>query len=107
MLKWNVYIGDFNHKQIETHNIFDHARFLEDCQKISKRCDGDFERFSDEIRRILLYYYWSKCEWETVLTLWPPIKEDFGKKIDVYDQVMLNWEHFIEYVWNHRRELAS
>lgn len=107
MLRWDVYIGNFNRKQIEVHNVFNHPRFLEDCRETSKQCGDDFEWFSDGIRRNLLCYYWSKCEWETVLTLWPMTKDDFGKKISVFDQVNLNWDRFIEYVWNHRKELAS
>ena len=26
-----------------------------------------------------------------------------GYKIDVYTQVMMNWDKFIEYVWNNKR----
>ena len=78
-----------------------------------------------------MYYYWAKCEWEVVITSWPPhinmdeldrinkqrksefakydrepyclcINTDVRKKIDVYSQVMLNFDIFVDYVWGHR-----
>ena len=37
-----------------------------------------------------------------------PEHNRFGcEKIDVYSQVMLNWDVFIEYLWNNRKELKA
>lgn len=47
-----------------------------------------------------MYYFWSKCEWEIILSDFPPSKKFQEKKVDVYEQVMLNWDIFINYVWN-------
>ena len=75
--------------------------------------------------------YWSRCEYETVITSWPPhvdgkeidrlnkertehiekwgnfyctdVRLSVGEKIDVYSQVKLNWQHFINYLWNNRK----
>ena len=30
------------------------------------------------------------------------IKLEVAEKVDIYDQVLLNWDIFIEYLWNHR-----
>ena len=30
------------------------------------------------------------------------VSPDVGKKIDIYSQVMMNWEQFVEYVWNNK-----
>ena len=130
-LEWNVFVSDFNTDKIEVHNVFDHYRFMEDLIKINKKCKDNFNVFANEVKRSLMYYYWSKCEWEVVVTSFPPyinekellrlneerkeriekygrfIRTDVdlitGKKIDVYDQVMLNWDNFITYLWNNRR----
>lgn len=52
-----------------------------------------------------MYYFWSKCEWEIIISGWPP-RDDFNDaKIDVYDQVKLNWDKFVDYTWDHRKEL--
>ena len=104
MLEWNVFVSDFNHKEIKTFNVFDHWRFLEDCTKNAQKNSKDFAAFADRLYRDLGYYFGSKCEWEVIITDWPTS----GKcetKIDVHDQVMLNWEQFCNYVWSHGVEL--
>ena len=100
-LKWNVIIGDFNHKDIETYNIFDHGFFKEYCDKAWKNYKNDFNSFSKEVKRNLMYYFWGKCEWEVIVSHWPPSERFNDKKIDVCEQVMMNWDIFIIYLWNY------
>lgn len=76
-----------------------------------------------------MWWFQSRTEYEVLITSWPvyidkteldklnteyeeynnkwshyPYKinvtPDVGKKVSVYDQVMMNWEPFVEYVWN-------
>lgn len=105
MLEWYVYVGDFNGRRIETHNVFDHIRFMEDCKKNARKNYADKDAFLETLRRDLMYYYWSKCEWEIILQSWPPSDRFNDEKIDVYDQIRLNWGIFSEYVWSHVGEL--
>lgn len=108
MLEWNVYVEDINGKRMCTHNIFDHYRFRSDCKKAAKKYGKDREQFEETVRRDLMYYYWSKCEWEIVLSPWVGNRESFREeKIDVYDQVKLNWDIFIDWLWNNRKELLK
>ena len=154
MLCWNVYYGDFNRKEIEVFNIFDHWGFYDSCVKARKKYKDDKEGFAKEVKICLHYYFWSKCEWETVLTHWPngelyelrkemtigelrkalgAIGKDYdsrdtfmpkpdrevtihvfpnyyvkhNKKIDVCEQVMNNWDIFINYLWDNRKELKA
>ena len=100
---WNVYYEDFNGKEIKPFNIFDHYSFNEDVKKIYKKHKDDFDTFSKEVESSLMYYFWSKAEWEIILGPWIGAthhKEEMEKKIDVYDQVKLNWDIFIKYVWD-------
>ena len=104
MLEWNVYVSNFNSKRIETDNIFEHSGFLDDCKKAARKYSKDREAFLEEVRKSLMYYFWSKCEWEIVITDWPTT----GKcetKIDVFDQVRLNWPIFCDYIWAHAVDL--
>lgn len=130
-LEWNVYIEDWNAKKIKTFNIFNHSSFYEDVKKYLKKCESK-EEFAEELRKSLACYYWSKCEWETVITSFPTritkeeldgLNKEFkrdtekyghepysmwmspavSKKIDVYDQVMLNFSHVVDYIWSHKR----
>lgn len=102
---WNVYIGSFNDRKIDVFNIFDHGKFYEDCVKNKKKNGKNREAFEEQLKADLHYYYWSKCEWEIILSHWPPFKDFKEEKIDVYDQVLLNWKVFTNYVWDHLEEL--
>ena len=129
-MKWNVYYHDFNRKKIEVYNIFDHYSFRKEVEKHLKEYT-DKEEFAERLRRSLSYYFGYKAEWEIVLTSWTPhikmmeldrlnaerkeyikkwnrepyslyINPDVGEKIDVYSQVMNNWEIFVDYVWKEK-----
>ena len=130
-LEWNVYVHDFNKKEIKIFNIFNHGRFLEDVVKDLKKYTIK-EEFAEKLRGNLFYYYGSKCEWEVVITSWVPhitiselnrlneerektlkkynrepyslyVNPDVSKKVCVYSQVMLNWDLFVDYVWSHKK----
>lgn len=107
MLEWFVYYGDFNSREIRVHNVFNHGYFLERCKKAATTYREDREAFLEEIRSALMYCYWSKCEWEVVVSHWPQHASMKDLKIDVYDQVRLNWDVFSDYVWSHREELRK
>ena len=103
MLEWKVLVTGFNDKEIREYNVFDHFRFLDDCKKNARKNSKDYDKFCDQLRKDLMYYFWSKCEWEIVVTDWP--RGENSIKIDVWDQVRLNWDHFCDYVWSHGAEL--
>ena len=49
--------------------------------------------------KILKYYFWSKAEWEVIISPWVGGKiEQCEIKIDVYSQVKINWEAFFNMV---------
>lgn len=107
MLKWLVYNEDFNAKCIREYDIFNHHSFREDCIKNAKKNKDNKEAFLDNLLRDIKYYFWSKCEYEIILSSWPPDKKGFrNKKIDVSDQVLQHWDVFSEYVWENRKELT-
>lgn len=119
-MTWNVYRHDINSKEIKTYNVFDHYTFNQDVQKILKK-KITYEELSDELKSSAMYCFWSKCEYEVVITSFPPYidKEELNKlvdeceqhpyrtyvnletgiKIDIYGQLKMNWEHFVDYVW--------
>ena len=53
-----------------------------------------------------MYYYWAKCEWEVIVSDWPTSGK-VEAKIDVYNQVMLNWDKFADYTWKNRKLIRS
>lgn len=130
-LEWNVYKEDWNNNKIKIFNIFNHSRFYEDVEKALKKFDNK-EDFAEEIKKSLMWCYWCKSEHEIVITTWAPritiselnrineelektlkeynrepyrlhVNPEVGEKVDVYSQVMLNWNIFVDYVWSHKR----
>lgn len=102
-LKWFVFIEDINGKQIRTYNIFEHKDFMEDCDcalENYKNKHHNFAKFYEDIDKILMYYFWCKCEWEIVISNFPPSDSFKNKKVDVYQQVKINWDKFIDYLFS-------
>ena len=106
-LEWNVFVENFNGRKIEIYNIFQNTSLLEDIRRDAKKCGEDRVAFEERLRRDLMYYFWSKCEYEIILSSWPECADFREEKIDVYDQVRLNWPVFVDYVWNNRAELRK
>lgn len=130
-LVWNVYDFHINSKECRVFNIFDHYSFRADVEKLLKT-KMTKDEFAEKLRREVQYRYWAKSEWECVVSGTSPhigkreleriISEcylklgkdvptprcthanlDDAEKIDVYDQVRLNWDYFVDYVWGHSK----
>ena len=103
-LEWFVFVEDINRKQINVYNIFEHKDFMEDCDgawENYKNKHHDFSRYQEDIDGILMYYFWCKCEWEIILSNFPPSDSFQKKKIDVYQQVKINWKKFMDYLFSY------
>lgn len=85
--------------------------------------------FKTALKDKAMYHFWAKSEWEIILTSWPPYIENeeftrlkseyenvdethrpryrtnvnltISEKIDVYDQLLIHWDTFVDYVWEH------
>lgn len=125
-LEWIVIIEDWNAKKMQPYNVFDHERFKEGVLEAADDALS-IQDFAEDVRHTLHYYFGSKCEWEFVATSWPPyidneeidrleevrkehiekwshfyrtdVRLTISNKIDVYTQICLNWNVFINYVW--------
>lgn len=117
-LQWNVYNGSISRHEIKVFNVFDHSSFSDKVDKL-RRKKVSRDEFSKELKSLAMYYFWSKCEYEVVITSWPPyidqkeleriaseghyhrysVELTMGEKVDVYQQLALNWERFVDYVY--------
>ena len=100
-MQWFVYYHDMNKNEIKPFDIFHHTRFADDVNKHLKKC-SDFDSFSAAVKHELQYYFWCKCEYEIVIVPWCGRSTE-GIKVDIYSQVMLNFDRFIEYLWSFKR----
>lgn len=104
-LKWMAYYYSTSKNEVVPINIFQHSRFNDDvtADVLNKKLT-DKDEFAKKLRSNLMYYFWSKCEYEIVLSPWCGVStEDKDIKIDIYDQVFLNWDIFLNYVWSFKK----
>ena len=100
-MNWYVYVEDVNARQIVKYDVFSHVSFLVDATSAYKNHKDDFKAFSKALKDCLRYYFWGQCEWEVILSAWPPSPKFKESKISVYDQVMLNYDVFAQRVWDY------
>lgn len=90
--KWNVWIWDFNHDSLEQYDVV--PMLLRELKSLRKEdFPMDKKSMDCELRSWASYHFWAKCEYEMIVHGWPEQKND--KKVDVYDQLMLNWDTFL------------
>lgn len=53
---------------------------------------------SDLIKRKAQWQFWGRCEYEHIISSWPPYDKDEGCKIDVFEQLTMNWDRFVDYI---------
>lgn len=121
MLSWNVLFEDFNKREIVTYDIFEGGHYEKIAKELKKKTNSK-EEFVEEFRIKLMSQFWSRSEYEVVVTSWPPyikrreldrliakekdckygtnVELEVGKKIDIFNQLEMNWDQFIDYVWN-------
>lgn len=108
---WNVFYVDANKRKVEKYNIFKHSGFARDVEELKEQAPADFE---ERLKKICHYYFWGKREWELCiadLPWWEHNERDKfkehalrwlkdAKKVDVWTQLELNWNIFVNYVKN-------
>lgn len=95
MNKFNVLLWDFNTDSLQYYDVLP---YLRDCYKKSKQKPKTLEELKEFIRKESLYRYWSRCEYEMILTGWPVQKKDY--KLDVHEQIMMNIDIITTILYN-------
>lgn len=109
-LEWNVFAEDINANQIKIINIFKNGSytFIQDLLKHAKeykkmiKCGVSIEeantKFEEEVMASLMHSYWCRCEWEIIISSWPPTPKIPEVKVDIYTQIRMNKDKFIKYL---------
>lgn len=89
MLEFYVLIDDFNKKDLVLYNIFNNCNVDEFVVKYKNKFkkDKDRDKLIEELNRVLMYSFWSKCEYEVYIS---DLFEHYEKKIDVYERIKPN-----------------
>lgn len=85
--KFNVINYDFNGNKMEEYDIFP---YLTECYKRKKNTEKPktFDEFKSFIEKESMYMWWSRCQYEIILSDWPNQKK--MEKWDVYKQIKMN-----------------
>ena len=95
-LEWNVWCDKLNANKIQPFNVFNHCNFRRAVLDIfnNQLCPDEFEEMID---KEAMYYFWCEAEYEVVIK--GPFERKAEHKIDIYDQLKLNWDRFIDQLW--------
>lgn len=82
---------DFNRKEFKPYDIMP---YLMECYKATKTKDRPkiFAEFSEFVERKCLYMYWSRSQYELILAPLIGDRDKEATKIDVYWQIMMNFD---------------
>lgn len=120
-LCWNVFYENPN-VGIETWNVFRHASFCNEVETMFAE-EVDKKKFEKRLHSSVMYYFWSKSEYEVIVAPWPccisrvesqiiknnelpryrqVINVEGSDKFSIYDQIELNWDVFVDYCWRNK-----
>ena len=102
-MKWYVLLKDSESARFKPYNIFDYDAFRISIEELFKK-QYPQDRFLLELEHEADYFFRAQIEWEM---LFPPMNiAKHSKynaltwyKIDVYEQLRVNWERFADYMW--------
>ena len=80
MVEFNVINYDINSRKFEFYNIIP---YLTKCYNKSKNKPKTFDEFKEFIKSESMYQWWSRCEYEIILSPWPYLSspsERYDKK---------------------------
>lgn len=96
MKSFNVLTWDFNGKNLTTTDVLPYFR---DEYKRAKKNERPqtINEWKEFIKRWGMYRYWSRCEYEIIVSPWPA--QDKRVKIDVWDQINSNIDIIAEILY--------
>ena len=99
--EWYVLNEYFNRNHsIEPYNIFNNIRVNEETNNLCvkyKRDKMSFENFTEELRKVIMWQEWSRCEYEIMVGGLFSDMNDY-QKIDCYQQALPNMKIIAKYV---------
>lgn len=108
-MEWYVYRHDSNKGKIVKYNVINTGvinHLIERLNQIKKeKGRWNYDDFTVAAMQIYRYYYWGKCEHEIIIKEW--VGKEAEEKVDVFDQLMLNWDIFVDHLYDYVIELIS
>lgn len=85
MKQFNAIIYNPNKEKFEPYNVMDFFvdEYIEDKENLKT-----FDEFKEFVERKSMWMFWSRCEYEIILSDWPP--SGVEEKWDIHRQIMMN-----------------
>lgn len=83
--EYNVFIFEPNSKEFITYDVIP---YLKEQYDESKDKPVTFDEFKQFVEKESRYQYWSRCQYEIILSDWPG--ESIKRKVDVHEQIIMN-----------------
>ena len=104
-LEYYVLLPNINNERDYKFNVFHSSRFLSCLMDLKARTKKDSTvNIKEEVKHLLQYSFWAKAEYEIMVKLLCGKEEH---KIDVYEQVMLNYDVFYDYLMNNWKQIPA
>lgn len=87
-MKYNVILWDINRREFISYDIFPYLKRKYQESKEKEKEPKTFDEFKEFIRKESMYMWWSRCQYEILISDWP--SQSKTEKIDVHYQVMMN-----------------
>lgn len=103
MIEYRVVIWNFSTDRVEHYNIMPYLyRRLEEKRKKKQITleDLTLERLKEFIDNESKYQFWARCEYEVILSSWPPRENGRKHKMDVYEQIHMNLDNIAKLMYD-------
>lgn len=100
-MEWNVYWSNPDTHTVVIRNVFKlSGTFNKGLAAFKEHPKIAFSQFLDDLLQLVKYCFWCKCEYEVVIHPWA-CSYPAEQKIDIYNQLVLNWKQFAHYTYAH------
>lgn len=103
MVEYRVITWDFSTDRVEHYDIMPYLyRRLEEKRKKRQIVlkDLTLEKLKEFIDAESMYQFWARCEYEVILSSWPPRENGHRHKMDVYEQIHMNLDNIAKLMYD-------
>lgn len=103
MIEYRVITWDFSTDRVEHYDIMPYLyRRLEEKRKKRQIVlkDLTLEKLKEFIDDESKYQFWARCQYEVILSSWPPRENGRKHKMDVYEQIHMNLDNIAKLMYD-------
>ncbi len=110
MVEYRVITWNFSTDRVEHYDIMPYLyRRLEEKRKKRQIVlkDLTLEKLKEFIDNESKYQFWARCQYEVILSSWPPRENGRKHKMDVYEQIHMNLDNIAKLMYDDLQKRKS